>query len=210
MHQCGEIMKKKNYFGYAFFLIGILLIASAIIISLNNISEEKNAGDKSDEIVDIIAQAMEQDLVSSSDVISFTDSILEVEEEKMVEIDGDKYIGVLTIPDLGLVLPVGDELSMVNLKISPCRYIGRAGQKNFIIGAHNYATHFGRLNSLENGAEILFTEPDGKTYRYVVEEQERLRAHEAERLMKSDYDLTLFTCTIGGSSRVVVRCRKII
>ena len=122
------------------------------------------------------------------------------------EVDGQKYIGVLRIPALSLELPVISEWSYSGLKESPCRYIGSAYLNNMVIVAHNYFSHFGHLKNLSPGDEITFTDVDGNMFRYEVIELETLSPFAIEEMTGGNWDLTLFTCTVGGQYRVTVRC----
>ena len=45
-------------------------------------------------------------------------------EQRLLELDGRSYLGLITIPTLELQLPVQNEWSYPNLKISPCRMQG--------------------------------------------------------------------------------------
>ena len=122
------------------------------------------------------------------------------------EIDGEGYIGILQIPDLALELPIIGEWSYPRLRTAPCRYVGSAYTHDLIIAAHNYASHFGGLASLAQGSEVIFTDMDGNRFIYAVSETEQLPGTAIEEMKSGDWDLTLFTCTIGGAARVTVRC----
>ncbi|MCD8159065.1 MAG: sortase [Clostridiales bacterium] len=93
------------------------------------------------------------------------------------------------------------------LKTSPCRYAGSAEEGGFVIAGHNYNCHFGRLNLLKAGDEILFSDASGKLYYYSVYETETLKPSAAEEMKSENWDLTLFTCTYSGTSRTAVRCK---
>ena len=121
-------------------------------------------------------------------------------------VDGNAYIGVLELPSLELKLPVLSEWSYSGLKLAPCRYAGSAYLNNMVIAAHNYSTHFGYLGNLAQGDEVVFTDVDGNVFRYQVLEVETLSPFAVEEMTDGDWDLTLFTCTISGRSRVTVRC----
>lgn len=131
----------------------------------------------------------------------------EIEMPEQV-IDGIGYIGVLEIPSLTLELPIISQWNAAHARISPCRYSGSAYLDNMVICAHNYSTHFGNLSSLSQGDLIQFTDMDGNLFTYEVIELEILGATQIEEMCTGDWDLTLFTCTIGGQSRVTVRCTK--
>lgn len=46
----------------------------------------------------------------------------------------------------------------------------------------------------------------GVTYKYVVADREVLEPSQIEDMIQSEYNLTLFTCTYGGQTRLAVRC----
>ena len=47
---------------------------------------------------------------------------------------------------------------------------------------------------------------DGNLFTYEMAERETLMPTSVEEMTSGDWDLTLFTCTVGGQSRVTVRC----
>ncbi len=124
------------------------------------------------------------------------------------EIEGNLYIGTLEIPALDVEIPVMSTWSYPQLRIAPCRYQGSAYLDNLIICAHNYDVHFGGLKHLEPGDAIAFTDAEGNVFSYQVETTEILEPTDIEKMESGGWDLTLFTCTIGGEYRVTVRCEK--
>lgn len=122
------------------------------------------------------------------------------------KIDGAYYIGIVTIPDIELELPVQSTWSYPKLKKTPCRYYGSLFTNDLVIAGHNYPAHFGMLKDLQIGADIIFTDTEGTIYKFKVKEKEILNPSEVKRLTKSSYPLTLFTCTVGGATRTVIRC----
>lgn len=97
-------------------------------------------------------------------------------------------------------------LSYPKLKIAPCRYAGSAYLNNLVIAAHNYERHFGGLKRLTVGDAVRFTDVDGNVFNYTVVELEQLEPYQAAEMRSGEWDLTLFTCTLGGQHRVTVRC----
>ena len=77
---------------------------------------------------------------------------------------------------------------------------------DYVIVAHNYASHFGRLKNLILGDIVIFTDMDGNEFRYKVAYIETLAGTAIEEMQSGEWDLTLFTCTPGGKSRVTIRC----
>lgn len=126
-----------------------------------------------------------------------------------VKIEGREYIGVLSIPTIDISLPVLSRLSKSGLKAAPCRYVGSAYLDSMVIAAHNYKAHFGKLKELRIGDRLSFTDADGNIFYYEVGEIEILAPDAMEEMTDSDWDLTLFTCTLGGKNRVTVRCFRL-
>ena len=130
------------------------------------------------------------------------------EEMREVSIGEENYIGYLSVPVLGLDLPVMAEWSYPLLKKAPCRYTGATKTDDLVVMAHNYARHFGTIDTLSAGDEVIFTDMEGVITRYTVTALDVLDASAVEEMTAGEYDLTLFTCTYGGQSRVTVRCDK--
>lgn len=123
------------------------------------------------------------------------------------KVNGHEYIGTLSIPSLGLKVPVQRNWSYENLSVSPCRYSGSAYAGNLAIIAHTY--HFGKLSSLALDATVTFTDMENNVFRYVVREKNTISPNDANEIAHSDYDLTLVTCTLSGTKRVAVYCERV-
>ena len=122
------------------------------------------------------------------------------------KVNGHEYIGTLSIPSLGLKVPVQRNWSYENLSVSPCRYSGSAYAGNLTIIAHTY--HFGKLSSLSIGTTVTFTDVEGNIFRYVVRDKGTVSPNDANEIAHSGYALTLATCTFSGRQRVVVYCEQ--
>lgn len=213
-------MKENKYnssAGRNMMLIGLLLICSAFILTWKNICDISRANAMSQRVMQDLLPTVETAREKNNEVhfsefanktvAEIPDYILNPNMEMPTEeIDGNKYIGTLTLHDIDLTLPIMESWSYENLKIAPCRYTGTAYKKGFVVCAHNYDIHFGKLRYLDIGSEIVFIDIDGNEFHYEVEEIETLQPSAIEEMLSEDWDLTLFTCTIGGASRVTVRC----
>lgn len=69
-----------------------------------------------------------------------------------------------------------------------------------MIAAHNYRTHFGSLGNLSAGDRVTFTDVDGNIFSYDVVEVQILNPAAIEEMVSDDWDLSLFTCTLGGKT----------
>ena len=118
-------------------------------------------------------------------------------------------IGILSIPVLELELPVLTDWTYAKLKQAPCQYYGSCYGSDFVIAAHNYPSHFGRLSQLQAGDLVIFTDVTGTVHGYEVVLLETLLPTAIEEMITSGFDLSLYTCTPGGGSRVTVRCNAV-
>ena len=189
---------------------GLLLIAAALFLTCFNLWDERRATNSAGEALrELEAVRPEEAEATEPGEAEIPAYLLDPGREMpAVEVDGGRYIGVLEVPSLGLELPVMETWSYPNLRVAPCRYSGSAYQDDMIVAAHNYKTPFGQLKELRPGDEVRFTDTEGNVFRYAVAELETLGKYDVEEMTSGDWDLTLFTCTYGGQSRVTVRCLR--
>ena len=200
-------MKRKA--GKLLMTIGLLLIAAAFLLMVYNIWESKKAEIMSEEILNQIKDEQDENVSSDDADEKPLYEIYPDMEMPVLTIDGVDYIGILTVPSLGLELPVAGNWSYPNLRRSPCRYKGSAYSNDMIIAGHNYSRHFGGLKNLAIGEEISFRDVDGHIFQYQVDDIETIPGTAVEDMHAGEWDMTLFTCTYGGKSRVTIRCRKL-
>jgi sortase A len=198
-----KLWGRKNIF---FLLAGVILIASSFSLTVYNYRESSRAGREAAQEM----QELEEKVPSADETEKEQEDSAFVPnpdvEMPVVTVNGHDYIGKLEIPSLNLKLPVMSGWSYPNLRIAPCRYTGSAYRSNLVIAAHNYSTHFGKLKELTVGDPVIFTDGDGNEFDYQVEDMEILNPTDVEKMTEGDWDLTLFTCTIGGRTRIVIRC----
>ncbi len=190
----GYILKKIT--GYIYIAIGALLIIAAAVLIKNNFDESSKAGEASDELLSGVIEQMPDTVLS------------EVPSGPMpvVDVDGRSFVGTVEIPSLGLLLPIQNEWSNDNAKVSVCRYKGSVYDNDLIICGHNYKEHFGTLGELSMGDEVIVTDMNGRSFYFVVTNMETLGAYDIEEMDAGQWDFTMFTCTIGGANRVTIRC----
>lgn len=200
-------MKNK---GKKLIIMGLLLILAAFFLASYNLYDQWRAQMSSRQAMELLEQWIPEEIPQqpeSGGKTKVPGYVLNPEMEMPVKtVNGVDYIGVLRIPKLGLELPVISKWSYPNMKIAPSRYDGSAYTGDLIIAGHNYVSHFGNLETLSAGDAVIFTDMDGNTFTYRVADMEILPATAVEEMEGGDWDLTLFTCTIGGQSRVTVRC----
>ena len=206
----------RRFFGTACIALGALLVLTALGVTCFNLWREEQAGIHADQAMEQLLEQMPRETIPATpDMPAQDPEVPFVPQESTyrtmpeVVIDGVPYIGYLNIPALKLELPVIGESSEENLEIAPCRFYGTVYQKNFVIGGHRYRRHFRKLSTLGYGERLSFTDMDGNIYIYEVVECEVVEPYEAEYLCSGDWDLSLFTCTPGGMTRVVLRCLRV-
>lgn len=188
-------------------VLGAALVLAALSLFLFNQREDRQAGEAAGNILCQIVEEIEQP--ESTDIAqepSYPDPY--DTEMTVTEIDGYGYVGYLSIPAIDIELPVMSQWDYERLKIAPCRYTGSTKADNLVIAGHNYTRHFGQLKELAEGDKVLFTDMDGTVWVYEVVVVEVLAPTAVKDMTASGYDLTLFTCTYGGASRVTVRCDR--
>lgn len=184
-------MKKQ---GILFMLIGGVLIVAACMLAGWNWNVNKQVEKRTTKTIKKL-----EELIDRKETVSNSD--------EGIILDQNEYIGILDIPKLNLSLPVMSNCNRNNLQWNPCRYSGTVKSGNLVIAAHNYDCHFGRLKQLEPGDEINFTDTSGVMKKYQVENMQTVNPMEGNKIVTSDYTLTLFTCTYDGTARYVVQCR---
>ena len=186
--------------------LGLLLIAAALFLSAYNEMESHEARNSAQQVIAQMCQTLPTETAAETEAPAVPEYMLDAEREMPVQtINGRDYIGVLTIPSLELELPVLSQWDYPALKVAPCRYSGSLYQDNLIICAHNYASHFGKIKNLRVGDTAIFTDMDENVVRFQLAAQETIQPEDLEAMEAGDWDLTLFTCTVGGQSRVTVR-----
>ena len=203
------LLKNKRKKGSLLITLGLLLIAAALGLTAWNLYDEHRAEQSVSQVVEQLDQILPPAPDPDFQTIEVPDYVLNPDMEMPVEtIDGQNYIGVLSIPALELELPIISEWSYPRLKTAPCRYTGSVYKNDMIIAAHNYASHFGNLKYLQEGDAVVFTDMDGNVFHYEVTICETLMPTAISEIQQGDWDMTLFTCTIGGAYRVTVRCQR--
>jgi len=189
--------------------LGIGLLLGALFLYGHNRIQDSRAGQA---VVDILPQLVQQ-IPEQPREEHLAEQIIpeefrKPEDLKMTEtvIDGDAYIGYLSIPSLELSLPILANWDYNLLKKAPCRYTGSTKSDDLVLMAHNYDKHFGRLSALNAGDSLYFTDMDGIVTAYTVVGRDVLVPTAIEEMTSGVFDLTLFTCTYGGKSRVTIYC----
>lgn len=193
-------------------LLGAVLMIAALLLLLHNKQEASVAGQEAESLTVALEAWMERQ--EGQTVVAYeTEVIYEQPEAAGPElpsatVGGCECVGLVEIPALELKLPVLADWDYGRLEIAPCRQFGSAKTDDLVIAAHNYQTHFGRLKELVIGDEVTFTDVEGAVYAYTVKKTDIIAPENVEAVSASGFDLVLYTCAVGGQSRVTVFCDR--
>lgn len=218
-------MKRKV--GNLLMITGAVLVSLALLLFLHNEWEAKRAETQASQVLEqmreqFLAENEEKENSGKSghEGLAQEDAESEVgqdtsetENRKVMVVDGREYMGWLSIPAIGLELPVMAEWSYAGLKTAPGRYSGSLETGNLVIAGHNYARHFSPIKWLDTGTEVDITDASQTVWHYQVSALEKLNPDQVQDMTEpsetDDWNLTLFTCTTGGQMRYAVRCKAV-
>ena len=166
--------------GLVCIVLGVVLLLAAGGLYAYNRYEDAHAGAEAQTVVADLQQKVVQQKVETPEPEAESGPL--DPELPVVEIDGNEYVGEISIPAIGIDLPVMSEWSYPRLKIAPCRQFGSSRTDDLVIAAHNYESHFGKLTSLTAGDNVTFTDMDGIVNEYVVNKVEVLDPHSVEEV----------------------------
>ena len=217
-------MKRKA--GMICMILGAVLIGAALSLFLYNEWDSARAEERAEQVLEQMQKQTEDDAAEEetenenlggeeTERTEQENTLADTDDfgEKMISIDGNDYIGWISIPSISLELPVMAQWSEEGLKTAPGRYAGSLAEDNLVIAGHNYRRHFSPIKWLEPGTEVCFTDAEERVRYYEIEETEELLPDQVDAMItkteKDTWDLTLFTCTTSGQARCAVRCRRI-
>ena len=125
-------------------LLGVVLLLAALGLYGYNRWEDAQAGAEAQTVVQDLQEKVVEQTQSAASAPAIDYSSLDP-ELPVVELDGYEYVGTVSIPAIGIDLPVMSEWSYPKLKISPCRQFGSSRTDDLVIAAHNYESHFGKI-----------------------------------------------------------------
>ena len=206
---------RKNSKGNILIFLGILMILGALGLTGYNLWDANRAREAAEQITDQLIDKIDESVKDEETAAPYVDPNTPMPVEV---IDGYEYIGILEIPSEDLSLPVMNEWDYTRLKISPCRFTGSYYSDDLVICAHNYDKHLGRLLNIDLGVDVYFTNVEGLTIHYIVTNRETVEPTDVERMIENtgnsetsllDWDMTLFTCNLGGQTRCAARCSRV-
>lgn len=133
------------------------------------------------------------------------------EYENMPEdIEGFKVIGKIDIPKINIEQYILDKTTTESLELGVTKVCGPEINKtgNLCIAGHNYGDTFGWISSLDVGDEVNITDTYNRKVTYKVYKIERVLPEDTSCLSQNtngEREITLITCNLGASKRVIVK-----
>ena len=188
--------------------LGVLMLLGAAGLLLHNRQEADQAASFSARVLPEISQYVEAAAETATAPPLIQDPNETPREMTVAEIDGRRYVGVLSIPAIDYQTPVFSETTEALLRLGACRFYGSTYGGGLVVCAHNYEQLYRRLTELRTGDLVWFTDMEGLTWTYTVADLETLDPDMVEEMTASGYDFTFFTCTYGAQARLTLRCVK--
>ena len=128
-----------------------------------------------------------------------------------------KVDSILTIPSLNIKYPVLSECTTELLKISLNKFWGCNPNEvgNYCVVGHNYDgkdIFFGKLNRIQNGDIVQLEDESGEKIPYKVYNKFIVDPNDVactSQITNGKREMTLITCSDGGKTRLVVKCREV-
>ena len=198
---------RKGIAGRLLTAAGVLLLLASLLLLRENRLEAHHAEEYAARKVSELREEAPATALPA-ELIAELPETEEVQELRVVSIDGYGYIGTLTLPEPMPELPIMAEWDYERLRLAPCRQFGSPLTDDLVIAAHNYPSHFGHLSELCEGDAVCFTDMDGRRNAYTVREVRTLSPDEVDAVRESGFALTLYTCSYGGKKRIAVFCDR--
>ena len=107
-------MTRERIGRFCIILGGLCILAAAFLLGFN-LREERRAAAATQRILPAVAHSIGQSPAPMPTLPA---------GELTVSLEGEEYLGILSLPTLALELPVGAEWEMDFLRQAPCRYAG--------------------------------------------------------------------------------------
>ena len=226
-----KLKRKKSYYKLQFVLSIIVVIVLLVIFVVTQHDQYKGER-KSKDILETFDKVLPDTTVADDEIIvvSLNERAEEIPIEKETKIleefntvykadNGEEYRidSILNIPSLDIRYPVLSNTSNELLKISLNKFWGCEPNEigNYCVVGHNYDgkdIFFGKLYKIQNGDSVEMTDKTGQTLIYTVYDKYIVEPTDVactSQLTNNRKEATLITCSGGGKTRLVVKCRVI-
>lgn len=222
-----KLVRKKRFYKIQFVLSLVIVILLISYYGFSEYDKRKNESVSQDILSDfsgIDDTVVEDDTL----IVALNERAEEVPTPQQTQILGQfntvykapsgkeyKVDSILNIPSLGINYPILNETTYELLKISLTKFWGGEPNAvgNYCVVGHNYDgkdIFFGKLNRIQNGDIVELKDKTGKTMKYKVYNKFIVNPNDVactSQLTNGRKEMTLITCSEGGKTRLIVKCR---
>ncbi|WP_215146137.1 class A sortase [Exiguobacterium qingdaonense] len=191
-------------------VIGICLIGSGIFFLTSSIWKDAIADATSEYVIENMELQEENAFDPSYDFTAVAPLSLKDVLQARNRFHHLPTIGVISIPDVSLKLPIIKGLDDESLAVGAgtMHPDQKMGKGNYALAGH-YLQHetalFGPLHEIEIGA-MIYLQDDTRTYEYVVTSLETVSPERVDVLDDTSIaTITLITCTFDTTERLIVK-----
>lgn len=228
-----KLKRKKRFYKIQFILSVCIVIVLSSYYVYSEYDKRKNEAISQEILEDISFGEVDTTIVQNDTLVVALDDTVETvvseqEQEQQIQVldkfnttyttnKGTKYKvdSILNIPSIQITYPVLSETSDELLKISINKFWGGEPNSvgNYCIVGHNYDgkdIFFGKLNQVENGDIVELQDKTGEILKYKVYDMFIVQPTDVactSQLTNGKKEMTLITCSDGGKTRLIVKCR---
>lgn len=219
-------LKRKKIFYKTMFILSVLIVLALIIYLIYSEYDKRKGEAISKDILGNIADVDTTVINDDTLVVALNDNIEEVHLKQLDKFNtvyktdsGKEYKvdSILNIPSLEIKYPVLSESTDELLKISLNKFWGGEPNSvgNYCVVGHNYDgkdIFFGKLNKIQNGDIVELEDKTGKVLQYKVYNKFIVQPTDVactSQITNGKREMTLITCSDGGKTRLIVKCRAI-
>lgn len=218
-----KLVRKKRFYKIQF-TVCIIIVAVLISCYVYSVYDQR----KHESYSQTILSDFDNTVIDDTLVVALNQRAEEVPTENQMQImdqfntvykapSGKEYKvdSILNIPSLGINYPILSETTNELLKISLTKFWGGEPNAvgNYCVVGHNYDgkdIFFGKLHKINNGDIVELKDKTGKTMKYKVYNKFIVKPNDVactSQLTNGRKELTLITCSEGGKTRLIVKCR---
>ena len=180
-------------------VLGLVLILASLTLLLGSIGYARNASQECSRTV----QQLEAILPPRTAGIpgSFSDPVMPV-----LQLEGTDYCAIVDFPGYGVTLPVRDVWANGSLGRGPRRYWGSAYDGTLVLGGSDQNGQFDFFDRMDIGNQLLITDMLGEEFSFRVVRIDRAKSVDPDKLIREEYDLTLFASQSYSMEYILIRC----
>lgn len=193
----------------------VLILAIIIVLSLITIKVVKsNINEKN--LKETVAQIYAQEELTPVSEEDNSENTISAIDEIDMDIKGNKVVGIIKIPKIGLEYPILEKTTVDTLNLSITKFWGNKINEigNVTLAGHNMlnGTMFGKVKDLQEGDIIELTDIQKVTLKYKIYKIYVTDPNDISCILpekENVREITLITCTNGNKNRLIVKAIEI-